>query len=114
MRVPNVELTLDPPKPASYAYCSDTAYLPELVSLIRGVHVLYHEATFLEADSQLATATQHSTAKQAAMIARSAEVGKLILGHFSTRYKSTELFRQEAFEIFPEVSLADDGKIFDF
>lgn len=112
--VPNAELTLDPPKPASYAYCSDTGYMPELVPLIRGVDVLYHEATFLETDSKLAAVTKHSTAKQAATIAKSADVGQLILGHFSTRYKSTELFRQEALEIFPDVSLADDGKIFEF
>ncbi len=112
--VPNAMLTLDPPKPQSYAYCSDTAYMPELVSQIRDVDVLYHEATFLETESELASSTRHSTAKQAAAIAKAAGVGTLILGHFSTRYRSIELFRQEALEIFPNVSLADDGKVFDF
>ncbi len=112
--LPNTLLTLDPPKPRSYAYCSDTAYMPELVSLIRDVDVLYHEATFLETESALAATTRHSTAKQAAAIARDAAIGTLILGHFSTRYRSIELFRQEAMEIFPHVSLADDGKIFEF
>ncbi len=111
--VPNVKLTLDPPKPKSYAYCSDTAYKESIVPLITNVDVLYHESTFLETETHLCEKTKHSTAKQAARIAHQAEVGKLILGHYSTRYKSIELFKEEAQEVFPQVELADDGKVFD-
>lgn len=111
--VPNVKLTSDPPKPKSYAYCSDTAYKESILPLIANVDVLYHESTFLETETHLCEKTKHSTAKQAALIAHQAEVGKLILGHYSTRYKSIELFKEEAQEVFPHVELADDGKVFD-
>lgn len=111
--VPNVKLTLDPPKPKSYAYCSDTAYKESIVPLITNVDVLYHESTFLETETHLCEKTKHSTAKQAARIAHQAEVGKLVLGHYSTRYKSIELFKEEAQEVFSHVELADDGKVFD-
>lgn len=110
----NEKLTFDPPKSKSYAFCSDTAYKPDLVSLIKNVDVLYHEATFLDTQADLAPKTKHSTAKQAASIAKQANVGKLILGHYSTRYKSIELFKEEALEVFDKVLLADDGKVFDF
>lgn len=112
--IKNEELTFDPPKPKSYAFCSDTAYKPDIVPLIFGVDVLYHEATFLESQSDLAPKTKHSTAKQAALIAKQASVGQLILGHYSTRYASIELFKDEANEVFDHVLLADDGKVFDF
>ena len=112
--IPNTELTLDPPPPKSYAYCSDTGYFEFIVPLIKDSDVLYHEATFLESESHLSTTTKHSTAKEAATIAREAGVGKLILGHFSTRYKNIERFKEEAQEIFDTVELADDGKIFEF
>ncbi|SHI43770.1 RNAse Z [Arenibacter nanhaiticus] len=111
--VPNAELTFDPPKPKSYAFCSDTAYTTSIVPLIKDVDVLYHEATFLETEKDLAPKTKHATAKEAASIAKAANVGKLILGHFSTRYKSIELFKEEAETIFSNVALADDGKEFD-
>ena len=110
----NKELTLDPPKAKSYAFCSDTAYKPDIVRLIKHVDVLYHEATFLDSQSELAPKTKHSTAKDAASIAKQAEVGELILGHYSTRYTSIELFKEEANEVFANVSLADDGKVFNF
>ncbi len=110
----NEILTLDPPAPQSYAYCSDTAYMPELIPLIEGVDVLYHEATFLENEKQLAGTTKHATAIEAASLARAAGVGKLILGHFSTRYKSLEPFRTEAMSVFEPVELAEDGKIFEW
>ena len=112
--IPNTELTLDPPPPKSYAYCSDTGYFELIVPLIKDSDVLYHEATFLESESHLSSTTKHSTAKEAATIAREAGVGKLILGHFSTRYKNIERFKEEAQEIFDTVELADDGKIFEF
>lgn len=112
--IPNEKLTLDPPKPKSYAYCSDTAYLPCIIQQIKNVDVLYHESTFLGSEAHLVEKTKHSTAKEAALIAKDATVGTLILGHYSTRYKSIENFREEAREIFPNVELADDGKIFLF
>jgi ribonuclease Z len=112
--ISNDTLTLDPPKPKSYAYCSDTAYMPALVPRIRDVDALYHEATFLEGESRLSAQTRHSTAREAATIARDAGAGLLILGHFSTRYKSMEAFRDEAVDIFPAVVLAEDGKVIEF
>ena len=112
--VSNSELTFDPPAPKSYAFCSDTAFSEAIIPWVRGVDVLYHEATFLESEKKLAPKTKHATAKEAATIAKEANVGKLILGHFSTRYKSLELFKEEAQTIFDNVDLADDGKEFDF
>jgi ribonuclease Z len=112
--IPNDELTFDPPKPKSYAFCSDTAYKPDIVPLIKNVDVLYHESTFLETQAVLAPKTKHSTAKEAASIAKQANVGQLILGHYSTRYTSIELFKEEALEVFDKVLLADDGKVFNF
>ncbi|MEB8347132.1 ribonuclease Z [Flavobacteriaceae bacterium KMM 6898] len=112
--VPNGILTLDPPKPRSYAFCSDTAYMPEIVPQIKEVDVLYHESTFLETERHLAPKTKHATAKEAASIAKAANVGVLVLGHYSTRYASIELFKEEAMEVFDRVELADDGKSFDF
>lgn len=110
----NKELTFDPPKPKSYAFCSDTVYDTNLSEQLKGVDVLYHESTFLESEAELATKTKHSTALQAAKIAKAANVKTLILGHYSTRYKSIELFKEEATTIFSNVLLADDGRAFDF
>ena len=112
--VSNKELTFDPPKPKSYAFCSDTVYDKSLSAQVDGVDILYHESTFLESDSKLATKTKHSTALQAAKIAKAANVKTLVLGHYSTRYKSIELFKEEATTIFSNVLLADDGRAFDF
>ena len=111
--IPNALLTFDPPAPKSYAFCSDTAFSTKIIPWIRNVDVLYHEATFLETEKRLAPKTKHATAKEAATIAREANVGMLILGHFSTRYQSLDLFKEEAKTIFPNVELADDGKEFD-
>ncbi|MDR5591996.1 ribonuclease Z [Christiangramia sp. SM2212] len=108
--IPNYLVTADPPPAKSYAFCSDTVYDPELVPLIKDVTVLYHESTFLEDQADLAFPTKHSTAKQAASIANAANVEKLIMGHYSTRYTNIELFRTEASEIFSDIILADDGK----
>lgn len=113
-RIANRLLTFDPPNPKAYAFCSDTGYLPELAKLIKDVDVLYHEATFLESELHLASKTKHSTAIQAAKIAKAANAKNLILGHYSTRYKSIELFKEEASTEFENVLLADDGKIFNF
>ena len=112
--LPNKMISHAPSIPKSYAYCSDTAYMPELVKLIKGVDVLYHEATFLETEVLLARKTKHSTAKEAALIALNAEVECLILGHYSSRYKVLDLFKEEASKQFPNVALAEDGKVFQF
>ncbi len=106
-------LTMDPPSPRSYAYCSDTAYFENIIPLIEHSDVLYHEATFLETEAHLSGTTKHSTAKEAATIAKKAKVGRLILGHFSTRYKNIEHFKDQASTIFEAVELADDGKVFE-
>ncbi|SNY99448.1 ribonuclease Z [Flagellimonas pacifica] len=111
--VPNASLTIDPPDPKSYAFCSDTVYNEDILPLIKNVDTLYHESTFLETESNLGEKTKHSTAKQAALIAQKADVGSLILGHYSTRYKSIDLFREEALQVFSNVELADDGKSFE-
>ncbi len=111
--VSNVDLTHDPPKPKSYAFCSDTVYNETILPIIDNVDVLYHESTFLETEAHLGAKTKHTTAKQAAQIAKRANVGKLVLGHYSTRYKSIELFKEEASQVFSAVELADDGKSFE-
>lgn len=112
--IKNERLTFPPPPPLSYAYCSDTVFDPALARRIKGVSVLYHEATFLEEHKQLAQKTKHSTARQAAEIALNAGASQLILGHYSTRYESIEQFKEEAKTVFSAVELADDGKIFSF
>lgn len=111
--ISNEKLTFDPEKPKSYAFCSDTSYNEDIIPIIENVDVLYHESTFLESEASLATKTMHSTAIEAATIAKKAQVGKLVLGHYSTRYDAISLFKEEAETIFPNVLLADDGKIFD-
>lgn len=108
--IANKLVTADPPPPKSYAFCSDTVYDEDIVPLVKNVTALYHESTFLEEELDLAFPTKHSTARQAATIAKLARVKKLILGHYSTRYDDIELFRSEAENIFPEIILADDGK----
>jgi ribonuclease Z len=108
----NEQLTQDPPTPKRYAYCSDSAYFPEIIPLIEGADCLYHEATFLKDKMSLASKTGHSTAAQAASIAKQAGVKQLILGHFSNRYKEKEAFKKEADEIFNNTLLAEDGKVF--
>ncbi|WP_373516834.1 ribonuclease Z [Pricia sp.] len=112
--VPNQKLTFSPPKPKSYAYCSDTGFKPDMVDQIKRVDMLYHESTFLESEARLAPKTMHCTAKEAATIAKAADVGTLILGHYSTRYKSIDLFKEEAQQVFAHVALSDDGKVFEF
>ena len=112
--IANEELTFDPAPPKSYAFCSDTVYDEAIVPLIKDADVLYHESTFLDSEQHLCERTMHCTAKQAAAIAKKANVKQLVLGHFSTRYSSIELFKEEAQTVFPNVHLADDGKVFDF
>jgi ribonuclease Z len=111
--IPNAELTFDPVPSKSYAFCSDTVYHEPIIPIIKNVDVLYHESTFLESEQIFAEKTLHSTAKEAAKIALKANVKQLILGHYSTRYESIELFKEEAKTIFSEVHLADDGTSFE-
>jgi ribonuclease Z len=112
--IKNEKLTFDPIPAKSYAFCSDTVYNEAIIPIIENVDVLYHEATFLDSEESLAEKTMHCTAKQAARIALKANVKQLVLGHYSTRYESIELFKEEANTIFAEVLLADDGKSFEF
>ncbi|MEZ4802721.1 MAG: ribonuclease Z [Gelidibacter sp.] len=112
--IDNKKVTTSPTAPRSYAFCSDTAYNESIIPIIKGADVLYHESTFLEKHAKLAPATKHSTAKQAAMIAKKAGVRTLILGHYSTRYDSLLDFKTEAQTIFKSVKLAGDGKRFNF
>jgi ribonuclease Z len=97
--------------PRRYAFCSDTLYTPALAELVRGVDLLYHEATFLEELRERAAQTHHSTAAQAAELARTAGVGLLLIGHFSSRYKQLAAHLQEAQAIFPNSELATEGLV---
>ena len=112
--IDNNKVTTDPNPPKSYAFCSDTAYNEAIIPIIKGVDVLYHESTFLDQHASLAPKTKHSTAKEAATIAKKAKVKTLVLGHFSTRYDNLNDFKSEAQTVFESVELADDGKIFNF
>ena len=110
--VPNKYLTVAASPPFSYAYCSDTMYTEKFIPIIEKVDVLYHEATFLHEHLSRATSTMHSTSIQAATIAQKAQVGKLIIGHFSARYEKPDGLLREAQSIFPNTEIAEDGKIF--
>jgi ribonuclease Z len=110
--ISNHLVTAPPEPPKSYGFCSDTVFDRGIILQIKNITALYHESTFLEEHASLAEPTKHSTARQAATIAREANVKKLILGHFSTRYESITLFKEEAQTVFQDVELADDGKIF--
>ncbi len=111
--IPNKNLTLDPTKPLSYAFCSDTSYKEDIVPIIKNVDLLYHETTFLEDKKDLAKITKHSTALEAAKIAKLANVDKMIIGHYSSRYKDKEAFKTEAQEVFLNTELAVEGKTFE-
>ena len=101
----NEILTTEPAQPVSYAFCSDTRYLESVIPIIKNVTVLYHESTFLHDLKEMADYTGHTTALEAARIARQAEVEKLILGHFSNRYGDLTVFTDEARTVFPNTFL---------
>ncbi len=109
----NVDLTLSAKRSRSYAYCSDTKYDESLIPLISGVNLLYHEGTFMHEMLDRAKETFHTTALQAGTMAQKAQVEKLLLGHFSNRYKDLSPLLQEARTIFAETDLAEEGKQFD-
>lgn len=108
--IPNSRLTTDPSPSRSYAYCSDTRYIPSLHKLVEGVNLLYHESTYDKASAERARLYYHSTAEQAAMVARDAHVGQLLLGHFSARYNDEEHILNEARALFPNTYLAREGE----
>lgn len=108
----NEELTFPPRRSRSFAYCSDTAYSERLIEQVRNVDLLYHEATFTKDEEAKAIETQHSTAAQAASVALKAEVNKLLIGHFSARYKDLVPVLEEAKNIFDRCELAVEGSVF--
>jgi ribonuclease Z len=108
--IANSDLTLPPLKPRSYAFCTDTVCFSKLIDSLKDIDLLYFEATFAGKDKKLAKMTGHSTASQAATLAKQANVGKLLIGHFSTRYKSISPLVMEARSIFAETIAVEDGE----
>lgn len=109
----NNMLTSPGNSPRSYAYCSDTAYAPEIIPYIKNADLLYHEATFAESELVRAGETYHSTARQAAEIAKAANVRQLVIGHYSSRYNELGTLLKEAVAVFPNTELASEGKVFE-
>ncbi len=107
--VSNSQLTTDPDQVMSYAYCSDTAFNPQVAEMIKGINTIYHEATYTNDFAHLARQRGHSTSAEAARIAQMAGAERLILGHFSKRYRDESPIINEATEIFPNTILANDG-----
>lgn len=107
--IPNERLTIPSDSPRSYAYCSDTCYLPRICEQIKGCDLLFHEATFATADAKRAKETFHTTAPQAAEIAKAAQVKKLVIGHYSARYEDESILLKEASEVFPQTILAQEN-----
>lgn len=107
--IPNSELVAPPTPPVSYAYCSDTKYTRTILPYIKGVTLLYHEATYLNELENTAKKRYHTTALQAGKIAKEAEVTKLLIGHYSSRYKDETPLLQEAQQEFANTQLADEG-----
>ena len=110
--IPNSRLVTPADPVKSYAYCSDTKYMPQLSQALRGVTTLYHESTYGEDNKKNAEKYYHSTASQAATVARDANVGQLILGHFSARYNDESILLEEAKSIFANAFLAKEMSIF--
>ncbi|MBX2894322.1 MAG: ribonuclease Z [Cyclobacteriaceae bacterium] len=113
LRYRNSDFTLPPTPSYSYAYCSDTAWNETMVDQLKHVDLLYHEATFMEAERDKAIETMHSTTLDAARIARQANVGKLLIGHFSARYRELEPVLAEAQTVFTNTALAIEGNTFE-
>ncbi len=109
--IPHAELTIRKYKSRSFAFCSDTQFDESYIESVRNVDLLYHEATFAEDNRELAQGTGHSTGKEAATVALKAEVGRLIIGHFSARYKDIQPILSEAQAIFPETVAANEGDV---
>ncbi len=111
--IPNSRLTEPAESPRAYAYCSDTKYLPRLYERLKGVTTLYHESTYGEDNKLKAQKYCHSTAREAAMVAREAGVEQLLLGHYSSRYEDEEVLLNEAREVFENSRLTDEMSVFD-
>jgi ribonuclease Z len=111
--IKNEDMTLPPSEPLSYAYCSDTKYFKRLASFVKGVSLLYHEATFDKSKEDLAEITGHSTTLDAAKTANDAKAGALIIGHFSARYKDITHLVDEARSVFPKTYPAIDGRSYE-
>lgn len=109
--IPNSRLTRPAEAARSYAYCSDTAYKPDLLPYLEGVTLLYHEATFGEDRAKRAEETRHSTARQAALMARESHVGQLIIGHYSAHYQDESILLNEARQVFPNTLAAMEGMV---
>lgn len=109
----NSDFTLPPLPSYSYAFCSDTAWNEKMLEQLKGVNLLYHETTFMDEDRDKAHETKHSTTLEAATIAKLAEVDRLIIGHFSARYRDLEILLREAQTIFRNTSLAEEGISFE-
>lgn len=110
--IPHAQLTINHYKPRSFAFCSDTRFEESYIESIRDVDLLYHEATFAEDNQELARLTYHSTGKDAAMAAFRAGAGKLLIGHFSARYKDHSPILEEAISIFPQTKAIMEGDVF--
>ena len=110
--VPNSRLTKEADPSRSYAYCSDSRPCPDICEHLKDIDMLYHEATFAESEKERAMVTHHSTAREAAEIARQACVKKLVMGHFSSRYENETQLLNEAREIFPHSECATEGSVF--
>jgi ribonuclease Z len=108
----NEELTIDPPEPKSYAYCTDTSYTETILPFINGCDLLYHEATFMHEMAVVAHEKSHSTTIEAATIATKAKAKKLLIGHFSARYEDLQPLLTEARAVFQNTFLASDGENF--
>lgn len=111
--IPNARLVEPADAPRCYAYCSDTRYMPELYKKVKGVTMLYHESTYTTENEDRAKLYYHSTARQAAIVAKKAGVGKLLLGHYSARYNDEAVLLEEAQAVFPKSYLSNEGKVFD-
>ena len=109
--VPNQQLVYPAETPRSYAYCSDTRYMPDLGQRIRGVTALYHESTYADDNLLMAEKYFHSTARQAALVARDAQARQLILGHYSSRYEDENILLDEARQVFESTILADENMV---
>ena len=111
--VPYTRLTTLADKPRSYAFCSDTRYVPRLHRLLEGVNLIYHESTYDKTNEDRARKYYHCTGEQAAMVARDSHAGHLLLGHFSARYNDESSILEEALKIFPNTTLSNEGMCFD-
>jgi len=110
-KIPNKEITLAPPEPRAYAFCSDTLYTESFLKQIEGVDLLYHGATFMHDKAVIAREKTHSTTIEAATLAKKAGAKKLLVGHYSARYKELEEFRKESATVFPNTLLAEEGDV---